>query len=66
MMKLSDEPNIHGKTWPFHAEIALFHPFPSALAGLQVVVSGPGEFVLNVAQLLTEMGVPSDAVVFLD
>lgn len=39
---------------------------PFALGDPQVVVSGPSEFVLNVAQLLTKMGIPSDAVVLLD
>lgn len=41
-------------------------PPPCVLGGMQVVVSGPSEFVLNVAQLLTEIGVPSGAVVLLD
>ncbi|CAN0124092.1 unnamed protein product [Ectocarpus sp. 13 AM-2016] len=33
---------------------------------LQVVVSGPREFVVHVGQLLAEMGVPSGCMVLLD
>eukprot|EP00904_Undaria_pinnatifida_P011031 jgi/Undpi1/7058/HiC_scaffold_21.g09532.m1 len=38
----------------------------SADGKLQVVVSGPGGFVFSVETILTEMGVPSSAVVLLD
>lgn len=63
-MKASNKPTVVKQC---HAEIGFNHPVATCFfAGLQVVVSGPSEFVLNAAQILTEMGIPSGAVVLLD